>query len=75
MNCPFCHEPLYMNNDEICFKDKITYWTAEQLTHLSGLAMEFVSRYPNQDAFFFWDHCKYYTVSEMERIARLKFFL
>jgi hypothetical protein len=77
MNCPFCREHLEKFNDEICIKDKITYWRAEQLKHLSRtpLAVEFSSRHPNQDAFFFWDHDKYYTISEMERIAKLKAFL
>jgi hypothetical protein len=81
MNCPFCHKPLCTIPDQVCIKDGLTYWTAEELNsgggsrYITRLAVEFVSQYPNQDAFFFWDHDKYYTISEMERIARLKAFL
>lgn len=75
-NCPFCHQPPNLLGR--CFKDGLTYWSVEELhriEHPSADRKRFMEQYPNQPAYFFGLHDKYYTVSEMERIIKLKAFL
>jgi hypothetical protein len=46
-----------------------------RIEHPSADRKRFMEQYPNQPAYFFGLHDKYYTVSEMERIIKLKAFL
>jgi hypothetical protein len=77
MLCLFCHQP--MNGNDYCSKDHLTYYTAEELHeyrwNVDNVINEYISRHPGQPGYYFYEHNKFYTVSEMERIARLKVFL
>ena len=73
-DCLFCHQPP--NSLGRCNNDGLTYWSVEELhriTPQSDERLRFVEQHPNQPAYFF--NGKYYTVSEMERIVKLKAFL
>jgi hypothetical protein len=75
MICPMCHQP--MDNLNRCQKDGLVHWTAKELQKIVPYPMieEFMEKYPGQDAYWFAEHYKLYTVAEMMRICRLKAFL
>ena len=62
--------------DYYCGICGITYWPAEKIQKFQMRStIEFISQHPNQAAYYFMEHVKFYTISEMERICRLKAFL
>jgi hypothetical protein len=75
MNCPFCHRVMQYNN--FCNIDKLSYWSIEELerAHWDIDVRKFVFQHPNEPAYWFHERHKFYTVPQMERIARLKAFL
>lgn len=72
--CPMCHQ--VMQENWLCRKDQLSYWTAEQLKHsMLYNIKEFLVQHPKEPAYFFLEHHKFYTIQEMMRFARLKAFL
>jgi hypothetical protein len=74
MKCLFCHQE--MDNLDRCKKDRLMYWSVEDMARTSGPGMvNFKGRHPGQAAYYYYPHSKYYTAPEMERLAKLKAFL
>jgi hypothetical protein len=77
--CPFCQQAMMWLY--YCHKDKITYYSANDLHCFNQIASpdkmieNFVDQHPNEPAYYFREHNKLYTLPEMERIAKLKAFL
>jgi hypothetical protein len=63
-----------MDQLDYCERDGLSYWTVEEIQKYPQLE-EFVLLHPNEGAYYFLEHHKFYTVAEMERLVRLKAFL
>jgi hypothetical protein len=75
MICIMCHQP--MDNLNRCRKDGLIHWSVKEMETIfqNSVFEEFMEKYPGQDAYWFPEHFKLYTVNEMMRICRLKAFL
>jgi hypothetical protein len=75
MICIMCHQQ--MDNLNRCQKDGLIHWSVREMQEIfpHSAFEEFMAKYPSQDAYWFAEHYKLYTVDEMMRICRLKAFL
>jgi hypothetical protein len=80
MICPFCR--FYMTDTGYCAKDGLLYWSVEELSQIAwnrevSPFREFIDQHPNEGVFAFFNRGdgRYFTASEMERVAKLKAFL
>jgi hypothetical protein len=73
-NCLFCHQEMVRG---YCQKDKLLYWALEEIVSIErpwGQKLwDFARQHPNQPIYNYRD--VFYTVPQMERIAKLKAFL
>jgi hypothetical protein len=77
MNCPMCQKVI---PTEHCYDCRLTYWTAKEISEFcdenpTDELREFAKKHPGEPSYWFGMTGKYYTLMEMERMARLKAFL
>jgi hypothetical protein len=65
---------------EHCYYCRLTYWTAKGISEFcdenpTDELREFAKQHPGEPGYWFGMTKKYYTLTEMERLCRLKAFL
>jgi methionyl-tRNA synthetase len=74
MICPMCKQE--MDEWDYCSVCGILHYSIRDMQNpLTSLSKKFAAQYPCQPAYYFEEHKMYYTLTEMERMARLKAFL
>lgn len=87
MNCPICNVEMknyvYQNNGHHCWDCRIVFYSAEEISEncqfcdgdAADELYEFAKQHPSEPGYWFGMTGKYYTLTEMERMVRLKAFL